>query len=212
MGYNIVGQPILADGLQSNDQMRMGRDGGQIVDMLHGQYLEQNRRGNLYMYNSGGAGITVLKYDNVNPALVLWNKSTTSYLEPVEVVCSLTNATQVVGGLHWGVIPNAGVALGTPITAFAELATILRLNTLNVTNPPNGKVATASTIVALAVTALIPIGISFQAVTGTTTFLGVRWYRGDFLVPPGVAVVLCGNVAQAQPIGITVSWIDAVPL
>jgi hypothetical protein len=206
----VVGQPMLQDGFNP-DTIRLGRDGDLISSKLHGDYFEQTRRGNVYMYNSGGAGITVLKYDNVNPVFVLWNKSTAYYLELIEVVISLTNATEVVGGLHWGLIPNAGIALGTPITAFTELATIYNLKTLSVASPPNGKCATTSTIVALAATALIPIGISFPAVTGASPVLGVRQYPGNFLVPPGVALVLTGNVAQTQAVGFTLTWIDNVP-
>jgi hypothetical protein len=214
-GFNVIGKPYLPDG-DAPKKYRVGRDGDVLSSSLHGPYLEMARRGEVFTYTSGGAGIIPLKYDNVNPALVLWNKSQSNFLELIELTLSAVGTPAVSGNIGFGIIPAAGQGLGTPITAFTELATILNMQTLQGANPPNGKVATTSTIVALAAGAYVPVGLSSAGVlaaASTTvpwTLLSKR-FQGEFLVPPGAAIVLCGNVAQTAAFGVSLTWADALP-
>lgn len=213
----LVGQPNLAEGYQ-NDVRRQGRDGDIIVSKLHGDYLEQNRRGNVYCYNSGAAGITILKYDNTGPALVLWNKSQAYSLELIEFSISWGDTPAVAGHIGLGIIPPFAItvgAAGSTISAFTELATVRRMKDLAAVNPPNGKCATTSTIAALAAAALFPIfslpDALAAASTTTPLFELSHQFRGDFLLPPMAALVVCGNVAQTAAMGVRLSWIDNVP-
>jgi hypothetical protein len=215
VGQIVVGQPYLSDG-NASEVMRLGRDGDLIASALHGPFFEQARRGNVKRWTSGAAGITILKYDNVNPALVIWNKSVGYFGELVNLTISWAGTPSVAGNIGLGIIPAAGIGLGTPITAFAELATALNAKTLQGENPQHCKLATTSTIVALAAAAYIPIfsfpGATAAASTTIPPVLLEKKFNGEFPVPPGAALVLCGNVAQTAAMGVTLEWIDNAPL
>lgn len=219
IGQAVVGSQAFGEGATPNT-IREGREGDLIVSQLHGGFFEQTRRGNLYMYNTGGAGITVLKYDNTGPALVLWNKSASVNLELVEFGLTWIATPAVAGSIGLGIIPVAGtglaVATGSSVTAFTELATVLRMKDFASVNPPYGKCATASTIVALAAGALIPIfslpGAMAAASTTTAPYETTHQFRGDLLIPPGAAVVVCSNVAQTVAMGVRLSWVEPIPV
>jgi hypothetical protein len=214
----LVGQPYLPDGYAGADQPRVTNDGARVIQSVHGQYFEDARRGNLWTWSSGAAGITPLIYSSTTPAFVLWNQSTTRSLEIVEasITHSATGAAVAVSGnIGIGLIPAAGTAVGVPISAFTTLATCLNSRSWAWGTAPNGRVATASTIVALAATAYAPIwGVSGVFVSSTATntpyTILARDFKGGFLIPPACAIVLCGNVSQTQIYGFTISWIDNV--
>jgi hypothetical protein len=202
--------------LQDNDQsvlLRAAPQGDLIVSQLHGVYYENNRKGNLYSWSGA---VTILKYDNVNPAFILWNKSLAYNLELVEVNVSWSATPAVAGNIGLGRIVGAGQAVGTPISAFTELATAWKMKTFATANPPNGKCATTSTIAALAATDYLPLGFSMPdalAAASTTVpgFMFVKQFRGDVIVSPGNAIAIVGSVAQAQAMWISISWIDNIP-
>jgi hypothetical protein len=219
MGTPVVGAVGLfglAEG-QLQSQFSLGREGQQHVDFVHGQYFSQTRRGNVYTYNSGAAGLTILKYDNTTPALVLWNKSTGCNLELINLTVTWVGTPAVAGSIGFARCLNVGTTVSAAqISAFTELATAIRENTWAASNPPNGKVATSSTIVARAAADVHPI-LSFPdalAAASTTVgpFLLSKDFRGEFIVPPTCALVLCGNVAQSQAMGVTLTWVDNVPV
>jgi hypothetical protein len=210
-----VGDQILVDGQQSILD-RMGPQGDKIISGLHGTYYEQNRKGNLYKWASGAAGITILKYDNTGPAFVLWNKSLQYNLEIVEVCVGWSGTPAVAGNLGYGMIIGAGQAVGTPISAFTELATARKCKTFATANPPNGKCATSSTIAALGAAAYETFGFSYPGATAAATttapgFMFVKQFRGDFIIAPGNAIAICGNAAQGAVMDFSISWIDNVP-
>jgi hypothetical protein len=187
-----------------------------MVSQLHGAYAEQNRRSNLLCYNSGAAGITILKYDNVNPALVIWNKNAKRSLELVECALSWIGTPAVAGSIGLGLIPGPlyNPATGAAISAFTELASVLRMSDLQSVNPANGKCATTSTIVALAAAAFYPLFSLPDALAAASTTVPLfelcHQFRGDFFVPPGAALVVCGNVAQTAAMGFRLSWLDSL--
>ena len=197
-----VAEQVLSD-LDQTVLARCAPQGDLIVSQLHGGYFENNRKGNLYMWSSGAAGVTVTKYDSTTPAFVLWNKSLTNNLELVELTISWVGTPGVAGNFGLSRIVGAGQAVGTPISAFTELATAWKMKTLASANPPNGKCATTSTIAALAATDYMPLGFSMPdalAAASTTVpgFVFIKQFRGDLIVSPGNAIALMGNVAQTQ--------------
>ena len=210
-----VGAVNRGEGTQS-DRLRAGNQGDLMVGNLHGPYYEQNQRGNLYQWDSGADGITILKYDNVNPAFVLWNKSTLYNLEIVEITVAWSGTPAVAGNIGYGMIIGAGSAIGTPISAFTELATARKSKTFATANPPNGKCATTSTIAALGAAAYKTLGFSIPGATAAATttapgFTFIKPFRGDLIIKPGNAIAICGNVAQTAVMDFSISWIDNAP-
>ena len=195
----------------------LGREGQQHVDTVHGQFLSQTRRGNVYTYNSGGAGLTIVKYDNTAPALVLWNKSLNYALEIVNFTMTWVGTPAVAGTIGFAQCVNVGTTISAAqISAFTELATVQNAKTWAPSNPPNGKCATTSTIVARAAADIYPIFSFPDALAAASTTVApyslTRYFQGEFLVPPTCAIVLCGNVAQTQAMGVTITWVDNVSL
>ena len=200
---------------QTPSTLSLGREGQQHVDTVHGQFASQTRRGNVYTYNSGGAGITVLKYDNVNPAFVLWNKSVSYALELINFTMTWVGTPAVAGTVGFAQCLNVGTSVSAAqISAFTELATVQNAKTWAASNPPNGKCATTSTIVARAAADIYPIFSYPDALAAASTTVApyslTRYFQGEFFIPPQCAIVLCGNVAQSQAMGVTISWIDNV--
>jgi hypothetical protein len=213
--YVQVANPSYTDG-DARNSLCIGHQGDLLTSPLHGQYYEANRRGNLYQWSSGAAGITILKYDNVTPAFVLWNKSLKYTLEIVEVSVSWSGTPAVAGNIGYVPIIGAGAGLGVPISAFTELATARKCKTFATANPPNGKCATTVTIAARAAADYTSFGFSIPGATAAATttapgFMFVKQFRGDFNVAPGNAIAICGNVAQTAVMEVSISWIDNVP-
>jgi hypothetical protein len=213
--YNQAGTQVNNDTVP-NIIDRIGRDGDELASKLHGDYFEQNRRGNLWMYTTGSGTIAPAINTATTPTWGLWNKSTNYYLELVELIVGQTTATSVIGGLGWALVPSAGIAVatGAPISAFTELATTLKMSTFTQANAPNGKVATTLTAINPGATYFIPIGFN-NIITPLTTTANPTWvhsYRGDLLVPPQCAILLCNSVAASAAINFSISWIDNVPV
>jgi hypothetical protein len=208
------------DGFKEGDmptRFSLGREGQQHADFVHGQYFAQTRRGNVYTYNSGAAGITILKYDNTAPALVLWNKSLAYALEIINLTLTWVGTPAVAGSIGFARCLNVGATVSAAqISAFTELATVIRESNWAASNPPNGKVATTSTIVARAAADVQPIFSFPDALAAASTtvapFLLSKDFRGELIVPPTCAMVLCGNVAQTAAMGVSLSWVDNVPV
>ena len=211
--YNSAGTQANGDQVP-NIIDRIGKDGDRMVSQLHGNYFEQTRRGSLYTYTTGSGTIAPAVNTATGATWGLWNKSLTSYLELVEITVGQTTATSVIGGLGWAIIPSAGVAVatGAPISAFTELATVFRMSTLTQCNPPAGKVATTLTVVNPGATYFVPIGFNHLITPLTTTSIPVwtHQYRGDFIVPPGCAIVLCNSVAASAAINFAISWVECL--
>lgn len=190
---------------------RAGDQGELVVSKLHGKYYEVNRRGNLYMAVTAVAGIVPLKYDSVNPALVLWNQSQNLSLVLGKLTLSHIGTPAVSGNLGFAVI-NAGVAIGTPISAFTEVD-VRNMKTLAPGKAPAGKVGTTVTAAAPAAASFVPIGFSspgvLAAASTTTPWAHLeKDFDGEWSVPPGYALALCGNVAQTAAFGVTLSWYE----
>ena len=210
---NSPGQQYVGDGV-SSIQNRIDREGNIVVTKGHGDYFELNRRGSVWMYTTGSGTIAPAVNTATAATWCLWNTSLIYNLELIEITVGQTTATSVIGGLGWAIIPGAGQAAGTPISAFTQLATVFQMSTLRQGNPPNGKVATTMTIVNPGATYFVPIGFN-NIITPLTTTANPTWckqYRGDFLVPPGCAIVLCNSVAASAAINFAISWVDNSPV
>jgi hypothetical protein len=156
------------------------------------------------------AGVTPPKYDATSQVFGVWNQSTDKNLNLINLTISSVSGAGTLGNIGF-VICNAGVAIGTPISA-ATLATAWRSDSLELVTPPAGKPMSAATVAAMAATAYRPIGLSMPdalAVNSTTINWDMieREFHGEWIVPPGKAIFLCGNVAQATTVFVpSLTW------
>jgi hypothetical protein len=203
-----------ADG--ANPLLRLGKSGEPIFSELHGKYAEEASRGNLFMAVAPLAGITIPIYSNTAQVFALWNQSATKYLELVELTINHIGTPLVSGNIGFGVI-NAGLTIATGNISAITKGTAFNMKTLTAQEANAGKYCSAATVVAVAATSYIPIGVTspgVYAAAATTNPWQVSKcaFDGQWMIAPGMCVVLCGNVAQTQASGVTLSWIERDPV
>ena len=191
---------------------RYGLHGDLMASPLHGSFYEATKQGNVYTVAAAVAGVTLPIYSNTAQVFGLWNQSTDVDLELIELTLNHVGTPSVSGNLGFGVI-NAGQAIATGNISAITKNNPFKMSTLTIQEAPAGKSCSALTVVAIGATQFIPIGLSqagVLAAASTTTPWTVlmKQFRGDLIVPPGMCIVLCGNVAQTQPFGVTLSWAE----
>lgn len=204
----VVG-PSRNRGQGSQVSLRLGPTGE--MTCLHGRNYEKARNGQVYTFVSATAGITPLKFDNTAPALTLWNQSVDRNLIPLKLQMGSVGTPAVSGSLGFAII-NAGYAIGTgaPFSAFTK-TTAYKSDTLTLVEPVAGKVATTATAAAPATFMTIGFssaGVLAAASTTTPWVVMEKVWDGEFIVPPGFAIALCGNVAQSAAFSVTLSWAE----
>jgi hypothetical protein len=212
MGFEgIVGNISWPEGAQV-PYRRFGKHGDVLSSSLHGPCYEAARLGNLYTVASALAGVTIPIYSNTAQVFCLWNQSQDVFLELIELTLSHSGTPSVSGNIGFGVI-NAGTSIATGNISAITKNNPFQMKTLTIAEAPAGKSLSAATVVAMAATQFIPVGLSqagVLAAASTTTpwTLLMKQFRGDFIVPPGMCICLVGNVAQTQPFGVTLSWAE----
>jgi hypothetical protein len=171
--------------------------------------------GNTYLALSNlVAGLAIPIYSNTAQTMGIWNRSTNKALSIIDfAVSSYSTGPLAIGGIGFAVI-NAGISLGTPISATVQIATCY--NTKDFTQANSADFLWCSATVA-APTLWVPSGISSPGVYAVTTATSPAWcqltrqYDGRLIVPPGVAFFISGSAAQTHVMNVALTF-QVIPL
>jgi hypothetical protein len=206
----IVGSPYFPEG-QTVSQARYGTEGDMISSELHGRYYEKSKRGGVFIGFTAAAGIVIPIYSNTTQLFGLWNTSTTKVLSLIKLTIGIVGTPSTSGNVGLAIVTGAGttVATGAPISAFTVATTVINAANLVLTISSAGKICTTATIIAP--TIYIPLGFNSPGVLAAAS-VTTPWYTlihdfdGTFLLPPGAAVFVSGNVLQTAAFNIALVW------
>jgi uncharacterized membrane protein YqgA involved in biofilm formation len=209
--YGLIGPTIGAD--NTVQQVRMDKQGAQIMSNLHAPFYEQTYRGNVFSLSvATAAAITAFTGGAAGtPQIALWNPSG-SGRNAVIISANYGNAVAasaagtVAWGLYFGQTAAITQATTTAPTSMVTLAT-------------GGSVMTGFRNVALtsstALSNVIPIGSYYWATAAgaaLVTSAGEVELKGKLIIPPGAVVALGGSSALTSATWIgSLVW-EEVPL
>ena len=200
--------------------IKLGRHGHQLVTQALGKYTEQALAGDLYFASTVVAGLSIPLNTTTTPNVVLWNPAGSG----VDAVLARYAASQVSGTTAGGQIGmmtvstlplNAGIASGSPITAFTDdiygtNKFCARLNASNKSRVRSMTTAAAATIVAG--TWIKTLGMQYGAiVTTSAVHTGSNFsydFDGEMVLSPGTAVYFASSIASIALFQQTISWYE----
>lgn len=165
--------------------------------------------GNAYLaIQNASAGLALPVFSNTAQTMVLWNKSLNKNLAIMDFTFALVSGVAyAVGDVGFALIV-AGTGLGTPISANVAIATVYKMSTFEAAASADWSWCSATVV---APTVFIPsgIGITDAYAVATTTAPPIilnRSYDGGLLIPPGIALCVCGMVAQDELHHVAISF------
>ena len=184
-----------------------------IVSELTGKYYTQTLRGNTFIGATASAGVVPPIFSNTAQTFGIWNPSGSGKnIVPVNLKVGLVTVGVVTDNFALAVTLNAGSqqATGSPITAGTFVAPVNAL--LGSGTASISKFAPATITAGAAPTYLKPTGISnFMAATpaAANNFwqLGED-YDGSLIIPPGVVLYVCNNIAGVATWNICMTWVE----
>lgn len=205
--------------------VNLGRANELIIAELHGRYLEQAYRGNVFYASTVTAGVVlpVFVATTLTPTYSIWNPAGSGkLLVPIVTLLGWTATTAALGTFIWVATTNAGssvAAVGPPTAPIVAFGTL--------TAPVNaylgsGKVSQMR-FSASGTTTLQTGQPTFYRGTGITTLLTAvgntasPWWtaRDDWdgagIIPPGNAIHLMGSTATLANVTATLVYAE-VPL
>ncbi len=207
----------IPDGTITN--VNLGRSNELIVSELHGKYLEQTYRGNVYIGSTTTAGSVVAIASTLTPTYTIWNPAGSGKLcVPIVTLIAWNATTAALGGLVWTATTNAGSSIATtaPFVAFTTAGPIVNANlgSGKVSQMRFGNNSTTITLTA-ATTFYRNTGFTTGATTAATTTLSGWTWRDDWdgmsIIPPGNAIHLMGSTAVLLTAVISTVWVE-IPL
>jgi hypothetical protein len=204
------------DGTTTN--INLGRSNELIVSELHGKYLEQSYRGNVYIGSTSSAGAVIAIASTKTPTYTIWNPAGSGKLcVPIVTLISWNATTSVLGALVWTATTGAGSAIATtaPFVTFTTPATPVNANlgSGKVSQMKFGNDGTTISITAAA-TFYRNTGFTVTADTVATATAGWTWrddWDGMSVIPPGNAIHLMGSTAVALTAVVSMVWAE-IPL
>lgn len=204
-----------ADG--STVTLNAGRANELLVSRLHGNYFQENYRGNLFMSSTATAGVVVPIASTLTPTYSLWNPAGSGKLMvPICALIGWTATTAALGTLVWTATTNAGSGISTtaPFVAFGTGTPVncnLGSGKASVMRVANG----GTTTLVAAATFYRSTGMSITATTAATSVAPGWTWRDDFdgtsVLPPSSAIHLMASTAIAITAQVTVIW-EELPL
>ncbi len=214
------------DGTTAN--ANLGRANELIIAELHGKYLEQAYRGNVYYASTATAGVIlpVFVATTMTPTYSIWNPAGSGkLLVPIVTLLGWTATTAALGTLIWIASTNAGDRISaagatgaSPISTFGTLTAPVNANL------GSGKVSQMRFSASGSTTLLTGQPVFYRTTgitvspTGTTAVSNVLpWWTcrddwdGTGIIPPGNAIHLVGSTATLASIPITTVYAE-IPL
>lgn len=186
--------------------IRLGRDGDQIVSTLHGRYYEQAVRGRLF---STGSGLTALSANTITltatttPIVGIWNPPTSGVncvMLQSGLVDVINNTTSVGAGAFVWASSTGNSAITTGSNPFNRKTMTLSGSTVRAFS---GGVALTGLTNSLVVfgsadfnTSSALLTTAAPATSLTPGALGTHLFDGDLIVPPGGVLALLNTVSS----------------
>lgn len=196
-----VGPSNLADGTQN--EIRLGRAGEQVVTLLHGTYAEQGLRGNSYVISTPAAGVTVPIYTNAVQQFVLYNPAGSGInIVLLKAYIGYVSGTNVAGHFCYAGTVSQGVPTSST-QALTQSSLLKAPNPLISGAGSKGLYYSPATpaVALVAANYIRPFGVSqvVQAATATNApWTAVDDIDGGIIIPPLGIVVIAANVAAAS--------------
>lgn len=186
-------------------RLRQGLAGDLIVSELNGKYYEQVTRGNVFIYSTATAGVTL---NGIGPNLpTIWNPSGSGrYFIPIKVLLGYVSGASAASHLIWCVLNNAGSQIGTaaPVTSLTAITPVSAL----IGSQYSSMMRFASTIsFGVVPTYLRPIGISTATANSTPYFMGFE-EDGTICIPPGNALTLAASITTGLVANVTIVGLE----
>jgi hypothetical protein len=206
-----------ADGTTTT--VNLGRSNELIVSELHGKYLEQCYRGNVYYGSTTTTGVVISIATTKTPTYTIWNPAGSGKLiVPIVTLCGWNATTAALGTVIWTATTSAGASIATtaPFVTFTTPQTPVNANL------GSGKVSVAkfgneSTTISITAAASFyrSTGFTITPTTAATSVApGWQWrddWDGTSVIPPGNAIHLMGSTAFAAALCVTTVWCE-IPL
>lgn len=176
---------------------------------------ELARQGRVFTGNIAAAGVVLPIYSNNTQQVGLWNPAGSSK-DLVLLRASLTyvDTTGAAGGYVISQLTGLGsaVATGTNITAFTETAAVSEYPGGGATSVAKFAQGATITIVGSAATIRRHLGLNQLVTTAadatTTPFKTDFNFDGDFVITPGSAIFLAGNIATLSKWAGSLTWAE----
>ena len=202
--------------------VNLGRANELIIAELHGKYLEEAYRGNVFYASTATAGVVlpIFVATTLTPTYSIWNPAGSGkLLVPIVTLMGWTATTAALGTFVWVATTNAGssvAAVGPPTAPIVAFGTL--------TAPVNaylgsGKVSQMR-FSAAGTTTLQTGQPTFYRGTGITTMVTAAgattapWWtaRDDWdgagIIPPGNAIHLMGSTATLAAVTVTLVYAE----
>lgn len=197
----------------ANYNALQGKSGELVVAQLHGKYLSQTYRGNVFYGSTTNAGVAIPADNATAQTFMLWNPAGSGKLcVPIHLRAGIvTLGTRVVSSLQLNFLPNAGSAIGAagaPISAFT--ATAAQSTYIGLGNTPATRFALAATTIAM--TNYFHLGLFHDLATGGAPPPFVTDFNGTVILPPNNAMaVQSSDAATGSTYAITIVW-EEIPI
>ncbi len=173
------------------------------------------KQGRVFTGNIGVAGVVLPIYSNNTQQCGLWNP----YGSGVDLIIrrialTYVSTTAAATGIVIGQLLNAPAAIGTglSITAFTETAAVSDYPNAGYASIAKFGTGATLTVVGSSITIKRHLGLN-QLVTTAADATTVPWkadfnFEGDFVVTPGSAIFLAGNIAQLTTWAGGITWAE----
>lgn len=178
---------------------------------ISGRYALDTLLGQTFIGSTAAAGVTVPIYSNTAAVFGLWNpvgSGKNAYL--ISLSIGFVSTTAAPSNFVLGYQTGAGsqAATGSPVTAATIVAPVNGM--LGLGNSTVMKFFPATATLTTGCSFLMTLGVSQLTTTGATTsapyFTSYTDFQGTVIVPPGVLIVVGGNIATTSVDDITLVW------
>lgn len=176
-----------------------------------GQYYIDTFLGNVFVGSTAAAGVVLPVYTNTAQTFVVWNPlGSGKNIVPIRLSIGYVSTTAAASNFVLAYQTGVGsqIATASPITA-ATLVAPVNMN-LGSGNTSIAKFAPATATFTAGLTFLRTTGFNQLVTTAaTTSSIGWTWnevYNGELIIPPGVALAVCGNIAPLQTNDVSMVW------
>jgi hypothetical protein len=178
---------------------------------ISGRYALDTLLGQTFIGSTAAAGVIPTIYSSTSPTFGLWNpvgSGKNIYLQYLTIgyVSTTAAASNFVLGYQTGAGSQA--ATGSPVTAITAVAPVNGI--LGLGNSSVMKFFPATATLTTGCSFLMTLGTSQLVTTATTTtgayFNSYTDFQGTIIVPPGVLIVVGGNIAPLQTVDISLVW------
>lgn len=188
-----------------------------VTNAGRGKYYEAAQQNRVFTGTQAAAGAVLPIFSGTTQVFGLWNEKGSGIdLELIKLGMTYIDQTGAAGGLVLALVKNAPAQLATAaaITAFTEgvlNTSIFNARVGSERGPKAHFTPSAATVVAPIVCR--HLSVNQDAFTAASTdapfYVNELLFDGDFIVPPGNAVFLAGNIATLTKVACSITWAES---